>query len=67
MHLAIPARIDIAMMLAAPAHDSRFALHCGLTALATCALVTAVPMHAGMRSKFRSFRDRSKAIEEIVT
>jgi hypothetical protein len=67
VHLAIPAGIDNAMMLTATARDSRFALHCSLTALATCALITAVPMHAGMRSKFGSFRDRSGATEEIVS
>jgi transposase len=37
------------MVLAAPARDSRLALHYGLAALAAFGLVTEVPVHVGMR------------------
>jgi hypothetical protein len=49
MHLAVPIRIGVAMVLAAPARDSRLALHYGLIALAAFALVTEVPVHADLR------------------
>ena len=49
MQLAVSVRIGVAMALAAPARDSRLALHYGLAALAACGLVTEGSMDAGMR------------------
>jgi hypothetical protein len=66
MHLAVPVRIGIAVVLAAPARDTRLALHYGLAALAACALVMEVPVHAGMRCNSGRSETPSEATEGIV-
>jgi len=55
------------MMLAAPAHDSKLALHCGLAALVAFGLVTELPGHAGMRRNSGRSEILLTRPEQVVT
>jgi hypothetical protein len=64
--LSVPVRIGVAVALAAPARDSRLALHSGIATWAAFGLVTEVAVHADIRLT-PAVQKPFCATEEVVT